>query len=246
MQSGSFTNGGVVMRRIMLAAALVLAAAPLAAQGSDPDMKVSGAGALPAGWVARLDRSTASMDNVKFVTMGPGYHATLGPAGIFYNPKDQASGSFTARATFTQTKAPTHPEAYGIFVGGQNLTQPNQSYVYFIVRGDGKYMVKHRAGSEVHTIVDWTDSPAVVKQDAEGKATNTVAIRSTKDSITYWVNDTRVYGQDRAHAGMTATDGQVGLRVNHNLDVHISNFSVTPGVGSAPAKSAKVTKDAKP
>lgn len=225
------------MHKIMFVAAFVSMAAPLAAQG-DPDNKVAGAAGLPSGWVARLDRANAKVDDVKFVSLGAGYHATLGPAGIFYNPKDQASGNFTVKATMTQTKAPAHPEAYGLFIGGRNLTAPNQEYLYFIVRQDGKYMVKHRAGSEVHTIMDWTDHAAITRADAAGKATNALAIRSGADSIVYLVNGKPVHAQSRSQVGADFTNGQVGLRVNHNLDVHITDYAIVPGAG-APTKVKK-------
>lgn len=232
------------MRRMMLATAFVVAATPLAAQGNDPDHKVAGGGKLPAGWAVRLDRANGKMEDVKFAPMGSGYHVTLGPAAIFYNPAHKATGYYTAMATIAQTKAPAHLEAYGLIVGGRNLDAPNQEYLYFIVRQDGKYMIKHRAGSEVHTIVDWTDHSAIIKADASGKATNTVAIRSTRDSILYLVNNSVVHGQDRAHAGAGITDGQVGLRVNHNLDVHIADFAIVPASGNSPA-ATRVGKDAK-
>lgn len=238
------------MRRALLVMSLVSIAAPLAAQGNDPDHKVAGAAGLPAGWHSRLDRANANVANVKFVAEGDGYHATLGPAGIFWHPSHHAKGAYTASATFTQTKPATHPEAYGLFVGGRNLQAPNQEYLYFIVRQDGKYMIKHRAGTEVHTIVDWTDHAAIARIDAGGKATNALAIRSTPDSILYLVNNQTVHAQDRAHAGADATNGQVGLRVNHNLDVQIRDFAITgtPGDGARAAGAApapKVSKDAK-
>ena len=63
------------------------------------------------------------------------------------------------------------------------------------------------------------------------------------------VNGTQVYGQDRAHAAMGGTNGQAGLRVNHNLDVHIGDFAIVPAAGGmrrGGAKATKVSKDAKP
>ena len=61
-------------------------------------------------------------------------------------------------------------------VAGSGLdTAPD--YFYFLVRGDGKYMVRHRAtNGEVHTVVDWTESPAVHKQNEAGAASNTLAV----------------------------------------------------------------------
>lgn len=225
------------MRRISSVLALALWAAPLVAQDHDPDNKVQGGGNFPAGWTLRLDRpDRGKKEDVKFVAMGKGFHATMGPAAILWSDKNVASGNFTLKGTFTQTKAPSHPEAYGLFAGGKNLDQPNQEYIYYIVRGDGKYMVKHRAGSEVHTIQDWSDSPAINKADAAGKATNALAIRSTSDSIVFMANGKAVWGMDRSHAGAGATEGLYGVRVNHNLDVHIDDFAIVPEAKGATKK----------
>lgn len=204
---------------------LTLAAAPLAAQGhdmKDPDKAVKGGGTLPAGWSARTDRN-APMTNVKFETMGNGLHATLGPAAIFWTGADTATGEFHTVATFTQMKAPMHPEAYGLFVGGSDLSGPAQRYTYLIVRGDGKYMIKRRNGDSVSTVVPWTENTAINKADAAGKATNEVAILVKGGKVGFYVNGKEL------HSGSAAdfdTRGQVGLRVNHNLDVHIAGFAV--------------------
>lgn len=205
-----------------------LAAAPLAAQmkDHDPDRKARG-DSLPAGWMGRTDRDNATLADAKFVTMGSGYHVTSGPAAIYWRTADEVKGPFTASATFAQTKAPAHPEAYGIFFMGKALDGAAQNYAYLLVRGDGKVMVKHRAGKDVHTIIDWTDNAAVHKQDASGKATNTVTVDASRpDSVRLKVNGTQVAAMAGSHMG--STDGIVGLRVNHNLDVHVADFTVTP------------------
>ncbi len=226
---------------------LVLAAAPLAAQmkEKDPDIKAGG-GALPAGWTGRTDRENQQLSDAKFVTMGKGFHVTSGPAAIYWNAGHDVAGPFTASATFTQMKAPSHPEAYGIFFMGKKLITPEQDYAYMLVRGDGKVMVKHRAGKDVHTIIDWTESAAVNKQDASGKATNTLTVDASRpDSARLLVNGKQVAAIPGGHLG--STDGVVGLRVNHNLDVHVADFTVSPkkaAVGKAPAK-AGATKVAK-
>jgi hypothetical protein len=211
---------------------LLLLAAPLAAQtpqpikvqkDPDPSVRVQAA-PLPAGWTVRLDdkETRYSAADTRFVSMGAGYHVTSGPAALYYNPAYEATGVYTASATFRQTKAPTHPEAYGLFIGGTELVSPNQQYLYFLVRGDGKYFVAHRAGTEVHRIVPWTENAAIVKQDANGVATNALAVQVTADSLHFLVNGTRV----QSLAKNFNTDGQVGLRVNHNLDVHVGSFEV--------------------
>jgi hypothetical protein len=219
---------------------LLLAAAPLSAQMAgmkdhDPDKKVEG-GALPAGWAGRPD-GNAKITDAKFVAMGTGYHVTSGPAAIYWKPASRVTGPFTASATITQTKAPSHPEAYGIFFMGNKLDTPEQSYAYLIVRGNGEFMIKHRAGAELHTIMNWTPSAAVHKADASGKATNTVSVDASRpDSVRLGVNGTQVAAIAGPHIG--STDGFVGLRVNHNLDVHVSDFTVTPKASASISKPA--------
>ena len=222
----------MIRRSLASLSLLVLAAAPLSAQmkgaDKDPTKKVEGAGTpLPAGWSGRTDRESQKLSDAKFVAMGGGYHVTSGPAAVYWNPANTTKGRFTAMATITQTKAPTHPEAYGIFFMGKDLNAANQSYAYFLVRGDGKFLVNHRAGSDVHKIVEWTENAAVHKQGADGKATNTLTVDASRpDSIRLLVNGVQVHALGGDHFG--STDGLVGLRVNHNLDVHISEFKVTP------------------
>jgi hypothetical protein len=212
----------MIRRSLTVFSLLAIAAAPLAAQdANDPTKKVAG-GALPAGWMGRTDRATDKLTDAKFVEMGSGYHVTSGPAAIYWNPKTVTSGPFVASTTMTQTKAPTHPEAYGIFFGGKDLDTPTQEYAYFIIRGDGKFMVNHRAGAEVHKVVPWTDNPAINKADASGKATNKLTVDASKpDSVRLLVNDKQV------HALAIKASGLVGLRVNHNLDVHVGDLTVT-------------------
>ena len=204
-------------------ATLAALTAPLAAQNPDPDKPVQGGGKLPAGWFARVDKD-AAMTNVKFETMGPtGLHVTTGPAVILWKESDTGAGGFHTEATFTQTKAPQHAEAYGLFVAGKDLKGDGQSYTYFIVRQDGKFMIRSRTGATTANVVAWSDHAALVKADAAGKATNKLEIAVAKGQVTFSVNGKAVHTMPAA-AG--ATDGIVGLRVNHNLDVHIEKFGV--------------------
>jgi hypothetical protein len=214
-----------MFRRNLAALLLLISAAPLAAQHDDHDKKVEGAGALPKGWSGRAD-GDSKVEEAKFVVMGNGYHVTSGPAAIYWN--DQvAKGPFTASVTLRQTKAPDHPEAYGIFWMGGDLKSPKQNYAYFLVRGDGKFLVNHRAGSDLHKIMPWTANAAINKADAKGVATNTLTVDATKpDSVRLLVNGKQVHALDKAHLGNT--NGIVGLRVNHNLDVHVSDFTIKP------------------
>ena len=215
------------MRSFILAAALVGAATALPAQQaapSDPDVPAAG-GQLPDGWRARLDRPNAKIEDLKFVTMGNGYHVTTGPSTILYDDDARASGNYTISATLTQTKAPRHPEGYGIFVGGQSLeADPQQRYTYFLIRGDGKYLIKKRNGANVMNLISaWTPHPAIVKQGPTGEATNRLEVTMDKTRLVFRVNGKEVYSADPR---LIDTKGVVGLRVNHNLDLHLQSFDV--------------------
>ena len=218
---------------IVAVAMLALSAASLAAQAnSDPDKIVADGGVKVAGWTGRLDPRPASqgrkITEAKFYSMGPGIHVTSGPAAVYWNPANSESGNYTVSATFNQTKASAHPEAYGLFAGGRDLETPNQSYVYFEVRQDGKFLINHRANdSTVHKVVDWTANPAVKAMDADGKASNTLSIVVGPSTVNFMVNGTQVQSLSREVVdGTSGTAGIAGIRVNHNLDVHIDGFAI--------------------
>lgn len=205
---------------------LALAVHPVGAQapGHDPDKTVAAGGALPDGWSARADQGTTA--NAKVVPMGTGIHVTLGPAIILYRESSKGSGPFHTLATFTQTKAPGHPEGYGLFYGGRALDSASEQYTYFLVRGDGTYLVKRRDGQQTTEISKgWVPSPAVHKADAKGVATNLLEIDHKSDAgkIVYRVNGEPVLTAD---AKGVDVNGIVGLRINHNLDVHVDGFAV--------------------
>ncbi|HEX6060405.1 MAG TPA: hypothetical protein VFZ11_15450 [Gemmatimonadaceae bacterium] len=215
------------MRSFVLAAALLGAASALPAQQpAASGAAAPAAGRLPAGWLARLDRPNAKLEDLKFEAMGGGYHVTTGPSTILYDPGARASGNFTLSATFTQMKPSNHPEGYGLFIDGGELDGPGQNYAYFLVRQDGKAIVLHRAGADVHRIMEWTDHPAIVKVGESGKATNTLSVAVGADSVRFLVNGQPFTAIGRDHFG--SADGIYGLRVNHNLDVHVADLKYTP------------------
>ncbi|MCC7416354.1 MAG: hypothetical protein IT176_04370 [Acidobacteria bacterium] len=201
----------------------VLTAQSMQKPNDDPDMMHAGGGTLPAGWSARLDSGATKPDGVQIMPMGSGLHFKSGPAGIYYRSADTKSGAYTVSATFMQMEMASHPEAYGLFIGGSDLAGANQKYTYFLVRQDGKYLIKKRAGTATPTVVNWTDSAAVKKADAAGKATNQLSIKVAGDKVSFLVNGTEV---GSAPAADVDTSGIAGLRVNHNLSVHVDGFAI--------------------
>lgn len=217
------------MREMLTVALAAVLWTPLAAQsgegGADPDRAVAGGGAVPAGWTVRVD-GKGDAQNVKVARMGKGVHVTLGPAIILYRQATDGTGPFHTLATFTQTKPSEHPEGYGLFFGGKDLQGDMQKYTYFLIRQDGSFLVKRRDGMKTFDVSKgWTAHPAVKKPDAKGSATNLLEVENKLDSemVGFKVNGQEVYSMPAA--GMEV-DGVVGLRINHNLDLHVDGFDV--------------------
>lgn len=217
------------MRVTQCFSVLMVLAVPLAAQAkkgakpADPDKPVPGGGGVPAGWSSRTDEQGKERE-VKFVTMDKGYHVTLGPAVILWRSSDKVEGPFHSVALITQTKRSEHAEGYGIFVGGQGLTGEGEKYTYFLIRQDGKFLIKRRNGAGTTNITStWTAHPAIVQPNAAGETTNRLEVTIGKDRLAFAVNGKEVYTADPR---LIDPAGIVGLRVNHNLDLHIDGFEV--------------------
>jgi hypothetical protein len=208
----------------LAAAALAsLAAMPLVAQNKNDSDKAVAGGTLPAGWKGRLD-SGGPVVGVNLMLMGTGLHFVTGPAGIYFKSADKpATGAYEAHAMFTQLAPAAHPEAYGLVVGGADLEGPRQKYTYFIIRQDGMFMVKRRAGNDTPTVMDWTESAAIKRPDASGKMANGLAIDVGKDKVRFLVNGTEVGSTDASKLDVA---GIVGIRVNHNLSLMVDGFGV--------------------
>jgi hypothetical protein len=118
----------------------------------------------------------------------------------------------------------SHPEAYGIFVGGKDLEGAGQSYVYFLLRTDGKYLVKQRTGATTKEVVPPTASPAVKPYEA-GKSSvpNTLAVAAGAQTVDFLINGTKVASRPRAELPV---DGIVGLRANHQINIHVQTLVV--------------------
>ena len=159
--------------------------------------------------------------------MGKGFHATNPQAAVYWTPANTATGNYTLRGTFVLQKPSGHTNYYGLVFGGSDLEGATQTYLYFLVAQDGTWLVKRRNGDkETQNVADKAGSDAVKKPDASGQSTNTLEVRVTADKIEYVVNGTPVHTTPKT--GLTAkTDGIYGLRVNHQLEVHIDGFGIT-------------------
>src|SRR5216110_18106 len=193
-------RGPTMSMRLLTAAAVFLLFVPALSAQADPDHPVAGGGVVPAGWHVRTEpnRQTgqpASLDNVKFTSMGDGLHTTVGPAAIYWRDRDTISGTYHVVGKMSQMKNPAHPEAFGIFIGGRNLADSGQTYTYFLVRPiDGMYSIRRRASYTTRptAVVEWTASAAVTKADSSGRATNELSILVQGGKAKFMVNGKEV------------------------------------------------------
>lgn len=181
----------------------------------------------PEGWHTRTDAG-AEAGAVSFVDMPPGWHITTGPAVILYDPARTATGNYRVRSESFLFDPGTRREGYGLLLGGRDLDAAGQRYTYFLIRRSGEFLVKRRAGEALTTVRDWTPHAAIVQYDARGAsqtAKNELGIDVTGADVVFLVNDREVARVPRAEVD---TEGIVGLRVNHQLNLHVSTLEVTP------------------
>lgn len=210
------------MRYLLLAATMFAPPAIVAAQANEAP-KLPDARTL--GWQVRADGS-GDVSKLMFVEMKPGWHITTGPlSGVMFHPGMTGTGNYAAQmgVYFFPPKS-THHEAYGIVVGGKDLAGAGQQYTYFLIRNDGKFLIKSRDGAATANIVPWTASEAVTLWKEGGpNALNVLRVEARSDSVVFKVNNVAVATRARADVHV---DGVVGMRVNHFLDLHVRDLTV--------------------
>lgn len=194
-------------------------------------------GQFPAGWTVRVDGAHAGHDttattvpsakDVTFVVMKPGWHITTGPSVILFDPTRKAAGAYAVKSETFLFDPGTRREAYGILIGGRQLDGDMQAYTYFVIRRSGEFLIRRRTGATTATVRDWTAAPAIRKYDEkradEQSVKNVLEIKVAADTTAFLVNGVEVA---RVPTRDIDTDGIVGLRVNHQLNIHVSSLDV--------------------
>jgi len=181
----------------------------------------------PEGWKMRVDRSQSAQDpddrpDLTFVSKGKVLHVKGGPAGTFWDARNNAAGTYTLKATFNLNQPSSHTNYYGLVFGGAQLEGANQAYSYFVVAQDGSFLIRQRVGNDVKDVAR-APHQAVKRPDGTGRSTNTLEVRVTGDTVSYVVNGTIVHSLAK---NAVTTDGIVGFRVNHQLDVAVEGFEL--------------------
>ncbi|MEM8488501.1 MAG: hypothetical protein AAF564_23340 [Bacteroidota bacterium] len=199
----------------------------------DPYNPKDGNLVVPTDWLVRLDQpddavvigANADSSDIYFVNMSPGWHVTTGPAGIFYHPNSTATGNYKAQLDVYLFNPGERTEAFGLFFGGADLNGETQTYDYFLIRNSGEYLIKRRSGDETSTLAAWTTNPAIKRytDPEESSVLNKLAVQAEDNEVVFLINDIEVTRLPRADVH---TEGVVGMRVNHALNLHISDLKV--------------------
>ena len=122
-------------------------------------------------------------------------------------------------------------EGYGLVFGGEPLQGPEsaQHYSYFLVRGDGSYLLKRREGAQTPVVRDWTAHPAVRRDEGATAFPHRLRVQVDTAGATFFVNGQQV---TRVPAAELRLAGRAGVRVSHNLTLDVSGFSAA---ASAPS-----------
>jgi hypothetical protein len=200
---------------------LALCASPVAAQ---QHLTGGNEGKRPIGWQVRADAGGHDMhggaaDTLVFTQMTPGFHATMGPAAILWHPDSTASGTFAVEGgIFLFPTNGRDQEGYGVFIGGADLAGAGQRYTYFLLRNDGKFLVKQRVGEKTTTLTDWTPLAAIKRQTGADAIWNDLRIEAGADRVRFLVNGAEAVSLPRSQV---RPDGVFGLRLNHAVNAHV-------------------------
>lgn len=235
------------MRRVygtaLVAAAIAIlptvACSQQQAGSADASRAVAGGGISVAGWQAVMDPkellSGATVQMAKLAKAGDALHVTTGPAIAYYNPANTATGAYTVKATFNEKEfmaINSHAHPYGVFVGGNDLTGSNASYLYCAAYGDGRFIMRGFGPAVFNLNGRGAAAPSINKAEAKGKpVTQEIAINVNADNVECAINGavvgtypkTDVIGAGR----LKSTDGVYGIRFGHNTEATVTGLMMT-------------------
>lgn len=219
-------------------AVLVGIAVGAAAQG-DPDRVVPNGGIFAPGWKGKIDSSSIkqgrTINDSRFELKDGAFVIAAGPAAIYWNPANTATGDYTVRATFREPKymsANSHPHPYGLFIAGNKLDTDEMSLLYCSAYGNGTFIVRG-FGPAPFQMGGRRPSPheAVHRAGEDRVVTQDIAWRVQGGRAECLINGAVVASYDRGElvgpGKLASLDGVYGLRVSHNLDVIVTGLTLT-------------------
>ncbi len=227
--------------RLLNAAVCAIAVAvlvPTVSAQMDPDRVVPGGGVAP-GWKGAIDTSSKgqgrTINDSKFEIKNGTITIAAGPAAVYWNPANTASGDYTIKGTFTEPvmeSASSHSHPYGIFIGGHDLGTDQMSLVYCSAYGTGNFIVRGFSPKAPRGVFQMngrgTADEAVHHAEKGAAVTQEIAWTVKGSRAECSINGKVVAGYDKSGLvgpdKLQSLDGIYGIRVSHNLDVSVTGF----------------------
>jgi len=233
-----------VVSAVTVALAVTVLAAGVNARQGDPDRVVPGGGITGAGWQGNVIdagslKQGRSINDSKFVAAGSTITINAGPNNIYWNPAHVGNGDFTAKATFAESnhlKHSNHPHPYGLFIGGANLDTPKANLLYCSAYGNGTFIMRGFAPDATGGIFRLGGNrgianDAIRKAGPDGTVTQDISLSVRGGNVVCNINGTDVATYpvtEVVGAGkLASTNGIVGLRIGHNMDVVVTGLAIT-------------------
>jgi hypothetical protein len=219
----------------LVAAVAILVPFGLAAQQGEATRTVTDGGIAVPGWSGKAD-GDGQVKDAKFAKDGDALHIVTGPAIVYWNPANTASGSYTVKATFTEPQYMNlndHPHPYGLVIGGNDLGTERQSYLYCAAYGTGRFIVRGFGPEPFQVNGQRPEANAAIHTAAgQGQSvTQEIAVSVTGDKVECAINGTVVGSYDKAavvgEGKLKSTDGVYGVRFGHNTEVLVKDLTVT-------------------
>jgi hypothetical protein len=167
------------------------------------------------------------------LTLGAPTVVETGPHTLLWQEgAPELAPPYTLRAEMRKRAGRLH-EGYGLVFGGSGLegAEDAQAYSYFLVRGDGSYLIKRREGAGTPVVRDWTRHPRIAR-DANGEGRpNVLEVEVGTDTTVFAVNGAEVA---RVPSAELAVRGRAGLRVAHDVVVEVTSFRAAAADSVAP------------
>ena len=165
-----------------------------------------------------------------FVEMPPGWHVTMGPGGVLYDPRYFADGSYTIESQIYHFPNSTNAE-YGFAVGGRRLDGPEARYVAFVARADGSVAAWEQQGSERRMLSDWKHADAVIPNAGKEVVGNRLTLRVSGTEAVLRANGLDVLILPLEGIPL---DGQFGFRVGQGVNLHATTYTVSLRLAPTP------------
>ena len=211
----------------------------IGAQGQETARAVAGGGISVSGWSGKIDANEEKqgqvLNNAKLSGDGGNLSVTTGPAVVYWNPANKASGDYSVKATFREAKYMNlndHPHPYGIVIGLNDAGTDNQTYLYCTAYGNGKFIVRGFGPAPFQLNGRGEANDAVHKAAGTGQpVSQEIAVSVKGGDVTCAINGTVVGTYKKADvvgAGkLKSTDGVYGIRFGHNTEATVSGLTMT-------------------